>query len=283
MAYPLFLLVLLSSLLTGCASLFSSATQRMADNLANAMLTNDDPETVRAAAPAYLVLLDSLVAGDPEDVATLLAASSLYGSYATAFVDDPERARRLATRSLAYARSALCLDLPPVCKVIDQPQDLFEPVLDNVQPADQPVLYAFATAWAGWIQLNSDDWNAMAQIPKLSALFATSLRLDESYDHGGAHLYLGVLHSQLPPAAGGKPERGRAHFEKARQLSGGRNLMVNVMYAEHYARLVFDRELHDNLLRQVLETEQDASDFRLANAIARQRATTLLEQSEEFF
>ena len=38
--------------LGGCASLVSSATARMADNITVAILNQDDPETVRDGAPA---------------------------------------------------------------------------------------------------------------------------------------------------------------------------------------------------------------------------------------
>ncbi len=74
-----------------CASLMSSATNRMADNLSTAILDQDDVETVREATPAYLIMLDSLIAGDPDNVNMLLAGANLYGAYASAFVEDRER------------------------------------------------------------------------------------------------------------------------------------------------------------------------------------------------
>ena len=76
----LFILLALFQL-TGCASMIGSATQRMADNLSSAMLNQDDPELVKAASPAYLIMLDSLVEGDPENVNLLISASRMYASY----------------------------------------------------------------------------------------------------------------------------------------------------------------------------------------------------------
>ena len=49
------------------------ATQRMADNLSNAMLNQNDLETVRAGSPAYLIMIDSLIQGDPENPSILMA------------------------------------------------------------------------------------------------------------------------------------------------------------------------------------------------------------------
>ena len=50
---------------------------------------------------------------------------------------------------------------------------------------------------------------------------------------------------------------GRAHFERALELSGGKNLMVYVLYAKYYARLLFDRALHDRLLTEALNKDPE--------------------------
>ena len=47
--------------LSGCASFAASATSKLANNLSGAILNQDDPETVEAGAPAYLLLVDSLI------------------------------------------------------------------------------------------------------------------------------------------------------------------------------------------------------------------------------
>ena len=60
------LLLLISTLLSGCSALMSRATGGMAANLSEAILNQDDPETVRDGVPAYLLTLDSFVAGAPE-------------------------------------------------------------------------------------------------------------------------------------------------------------------------------------------------------------------------
>ncbi|MEM7563774.1 MAG: TRAP transporter TatT component family protein, partial [Pseudomonadota bacterium] len=107
--------------------------------------------------------------------------------------------------------------------------------------------------------------------------------LDETYDGGGAHIYLGVIKSFLPVALGGKPEEGRAHFESAIEISSDQNLMIRVLMAEHYARTIFDQALHDELLTTVINTEAEYSGYVLINALARQRAQELLDESEDFF
>ncbi len=107
--------------------------------------------------------------------------------------------------------------------------------------------------------------------------------LDEKYQDGAAHLYLGVIATTIPPALGGRPEVGRSHFEKAISLSEGRNLMAKLYFAKSYARGMYDRELHDKLLNEVLETDAHAKGWTLSNLLAQQEAADLLKSADEYF
>ena len=57
--------------------MMQSATNDMATNLSAAIMNQDDPETVRDGAPAYLLMLDSFIAGSPDD-ATILPPMASY-------------------------------------------------------------------------------------------------------------------------------------------------------------------------------------------------------------
>ena len=269
--------------LTGCASLVSSATSGMADNISLAISNQDDPATVRDGAPAYLLMIDGLIEGDPKNQNLLLAGAKLYGSYTAAFIEDEPRAQRLASKSLSYARRALCIEDDEVCAAIDSKLDQFEASLAGTGESELKALYSFAAAWASWIQVNSSDWNAVADLSKVTALFERCLVIDEGYDGGGAHVYLGVIKSLLPAALGGKPELARAHFERAIEISAGHNLMISVLMAKNYARNVFDQELHDALLTSVEAAPADYPGYTLINTLAKLEAEQLLAESEDFF
>ncbi|GAB4279583.1 MAG: hypothetical protein Kow0092_35360 [Deferrisomatales bacterium] len=273
----------LSALLCGCAALLSSATGRLAADFARGVLNQDDLETVRDGAPAYLLMIDGLVEGDPDDPELLLTGAKIYGAYASAFVDDPVRARRLALKAKEYALRAACARGSPLCEAADQPFEVFEAAAAAVPRRDVDVLYGLAAAWAGWIQASPGDYDALADLPKIEALMRQAVTLDETYDHGGAHLYLGVLAALRPPQLGGRPQEARAHFERVISLSAGRHLMAKVLYAQHYARLVFDRELHDRLLEEVLEAEPRQPGLTLSNVLAQRKAAALLADSETYF
>jgi hypothetical protein len=110
-----------------------------------------------------------------------------------------------------------------------------------------------------------------------------ALALDETYQDGAIHGYLGIIDSLRPPALGGRPEEARMHFERAIELSGNRDLSVKVEYARRYARLVFDQDLHDKLLNEVLAAPAEAPRHTLFNVLAKQEAKELLESSKEYF
>ena len=87
----------------------------------------------------------------------------------------------------------------------------------------------------------------------------------------------------LPEASGGKPEQGRADFERVVELSNGKNLMAKVLLARSYARLIFDRELHDRLCREVIDADPVAPGLTLTNTLAQGEAEALLDSSEDYF
>jgi hypothetical protein len=208
----------------------------------------------------------------------------MYGSYAGAFVEDPKRASRLASRARSYGERAICAKRKDFCGASGKPFDEFVAVLDaKARKKDLPALYSWGSSWAGWIQANSGDWVAIADLPKVQALMEKIVALDDEYEGGMAHLYLGVLYTLRPASLGGKPDEGRAAFERALEISERRNLYVHVMFAQQYARLVFDQELHDALLNEAIEADPIEPDLTLINTIAQEQARTLLEDGEDYF
>jgi len=270
-------------LLSACASVVSRATNQFANNLSGGILDQDDPGTVKDGVPAYLLLIDGLIAGDPDNADLLLAGAKLYGAYTGGFVEDPERGKRLAARAYRYTRRAVCLREKTFCAQLDASFENFQVALNQQGVKSVPLLYGFASAWAGKIQVDSTNWNAIADIPKVQAILERIVALDDHYEDGGAYLYLGVLNSIRPASLGGKPEDGKKYFEKALELSAGKNQMVRVLYAEHYARLVFDKDLHDKLLNDAIAADPQAPHRTLVNVLAQRRAKQLLESGKDYF
>ena len=250
-----------------------------------AVLDQDDPQLVAQGAPAYLLLIDGLIADDPKNVQLLLTGARLYGAYASAFASEPSRVQRMTGHARSYAERALCAFSDAACSLRNASYDAMAAPLAKFKPkkSHTSLLYGYAVAWAGWIQARSSDWSAIAELPKVKLVLERVAVLDPAHDAGGVQLYLGVLESLIPAVSGGKPEVARAYFERAIEMSQGRNLTAKVMYAERLARPQFDRPLHDRLLKEVLDADPHVSGLTLMNTLAQNRARELLASADKYF
>jgi hypothetical protein len=257
--------------------------QDFADDLSATIVSFDDPETVRKGVPAYLILISTMIKGDPEDVDLLESGARLYSAYASSFTDSQQSKIALANRAYEYASRAICLTNETFCNIGRLSYFEFEQKLGTLTKDDVRHLFVFASSWASKIEANSSDWNAIADLPKVKAAIQRVLDLDDTIDNGNAHLYMAVMETLLPPSMGGKPEIAKQHFEAAIRISGGQNQMAKVLYAEKYARLLFDRKLHDRLLKEVIASGNDPDQLKLINALARQKAQVLLDSADDYF
>jgi hypothetical protein len=270
-------------LLSGCASLMSSAASGLADDLSSAVLNQSDPETVRDGAPAYMLLLDSFLESNPEDPELLAAAANLYASYGAVFADDAGRAARLTDRARRYGRQAVCETYRPACEWPSMDYGRFEATLPGLGAKHAESVYSYAVASLAWIRAHSDDWNALAELPQMEALLERYLEIGAGEDAAAVYTYLGVLATLRPPSLGGQPEEGRAWFERAIEVTEGRDLNAKVEYARGYARLLYERELHDRLLEEVLAAEPEVPGYTLTNVLAQREAERLLASADEYF
>lgn len=271
------------TVLTGCANIIGSVTGGVASNLSAAILNSDDPAMVRDGAPAYLILIDSLIAGSPDSPMLLAQSAELHSAYAGAFVADSGRAARLHDKAKAQILRSTCLSLKDACGLETRDFDSFSIWVNSQGPKSVPALYNLGSIWAGWIQANSADFAAIAQLGRVKTLIERVAQLEPDYANGGAFLYMGVFETLLPPAMGGRPELGKQYFERALDISNERNLIVKVMLADQYGRLMFDRDLHDRLLVEVLAADVQAPGLTLMNTVAKERAQQLLDSADDYF
>ena len=269
--------------LGGCASLIASQTSQLADDIAGAIYNNNDVESVQQAIPTFLILIDGMIEGSPENVGLLMAGAQLNDAYASNFVTEKERQRRLSRKALTYGQAAACSHNTAFCGLADKDFKVFEQNLANAGEDDLDAIYTLGVAWLGWIQINSDDWNEVANLARVERILERVVEVDPDYERGMPWLYLGGLASLLPPALGGKPEQAKAYFEQAIARSEGQNLMAKVVYAEQYARLMFDQELHNRLLTEVIEGDPEVPNYVLINTVAQDQAAVLLADEAEYF
>nr|WP_245168182.1 TRAP transporter TatT component family protein [Desulfobaculum xiamenense] len=255
----------------------------MGNALSLAILNQDDPETVRDGAPAFLLLADSFIEASPRDPSMLAAGAKLYAVYSALFAPSADRATRLAERARQYGNRALCASLPTLCDLSAMHHEEFERQLAKAEVNAVPALNAFVVGNLAWIQARRGDWNALADLPRLQSALERIVALNERYDNGSPHVYLGILHTLRPPSLGGHPELGRKHFERAIEISKGRDLGAKVAFAAGYARLMYDRELHDRLIAEVLAADPREKGLTLLNTMAIRRARQLAATADSHF
>ncbi len=285
--------------LSGC-SIEGLAIRRLGDALAGSGATfasDDDPELVKAAVPFSLKLIESLLADSPEHEGLLLAAASGFTQYGFAFVEEDadelaprdlkgaealrQRARRLYARARGYGLRGL-----------EVRQEGFEAAL-RADPrtaaraltvADVPLAYWTAAAWGRSISLSKDDPEAIADQGLVEALIDRALELDESFGDGAIHGFLISYEMVRQGAPGEAAGRARAHFDRAMELSGGREAGPLVALAEAVAVEKQDARWFKTLLEKALSIDVDAwPPSRLVNLVMQRRARWLLSRTEDLF
>lgn len=270
-------------LLSGCGAIIDRATSDFAADLEQAVVNYDEPLIVERGLPTFLLILEARLEANPDSAALRLTTAELTGTYAGLFADAPDRQQRLATRALDHARRGACDAVQDLCTIDDGDFEAFEARLEELPGSAVDEAYVLGTVWASWIAASSDDFRALADLPRVEALLEWVAEQNPSHDDGAVWLYLAVLNSQRPPAAGGRPDLAREQFERARTVSRGRNLLIPVLMADEYARLMFDRDLFVELLEGVRDADPVQDGYVLANRIAQQRAIDLLDQTSRIF
>lgn len=268
--------------LSGCSYLVSSATDDFSARLKQTILAQNDPEIVRDALPAFLLVMETSAAGNDDDENLLFANANLYTAYLSLLPDDSPRKARLSRKGLDFALRGVCIHSERWCDIQQKPATDMQSLLAASGADDIDSLYSLAATWSAWIQANKNDWNAVAQLAQVKQIMEKVIALDETHQQGNAHLYLAVMESLIPETLGGKPDAAKQHFQRAQELSPD-NLMSKTLYAKHYARMVFDRDLHDNLLKTVLAAQTAAPGLTLINTLAQQQAQQLLDSANDYF
>lgn len=267
--------------LSACGSLIQSATSGLAEQLGDAVLGHDDPELVREATPTLLILIDSL-AGEDAAPGVLGAAAQLYAAYGVVFVNDSDRAQKLTERAYGYGRRALCAADRAGCGVQQLGFEDYEARVGAYPAARAQALFDYVIGYLAWVRARA-DYEALAQLPRIQVALQRLLEVAPADIRGSAHMYMGTLQCLRPASLGGDPEAGMENFEQALRLTERRDLSVQVEYARSCARLLYDRELHDRLLEEVLSAEADQPGLTLFNNLAKADAKELLGAADEYF
>ena len=272
------LVLLLNS---SCTSL---VVNPMLEPLTISLEKQTDLDLLQEGAPSLLLLIDGLIAADPGNDRLLMTATQAYGMYASVLAEHgkAERAVNMSIKARDYGIS-LINRLPGLENLNGQTLADLEMALAKIKPDKVGYLFWGAYGWAVWIEYQEGAPAAMADLPIVERIMLRIVELDESYYHGGAHIFLGAYYGSRPQIYGGKPEESRKHFERALAINKRKFLLTQVVYAQTYARMMFDRQLYLQLLTEVIEQPLTDSSMAASNKLAKVRAAKLITQVDEYF
>ena len=279
----IYLIIALPLMLSGCSFLVSNATSSFSSNLAAAILNQDDPEIVRDGLPTLMLTMDSLIEGSPQNPKLLAAGATLYVLYEAAFVNEDHRSIILTDRAHSYSLRAMCNIHEPSCSWPNLNYDDFLESLDGISSDNADILMSYGLSSLAYLRARSSTWDAIARFPQIQKLFDYYLEISGDSANSSAYTYIGIMHSLRPPMLGGKPELARQFFERAISESKGHDLSAKLEYARFYAKLMYERELHDRLLKEILEADPNHDGFILTNKLAKMEAIKLLAEADEYF
>jgi len=279
--------LLVFPLLSGCSrsKLAVGAMVPILENTKAAAFASNDIRTFNAATPSNLFLLEGLIKTEPKNRDLRASASMLYFSYAFTFDDpaDAGYATMLYKKGLEHARASL-LHNKKVQAVWDKPYDEFAAGTKLIAAGDLEAAVWTVANWSQIVALHLDSTQVITEIPRLVALLDRVIEIDGAYFEGLPLMLMGCLHAFRPPMMGGDPEASRASFEKAFDVSDGKFLLASYLYAKFYCHRIQDADEFESRLRYVLDQPDTIMpEYRLLNALAKQKAANLLKEKDELF
>jgi tetratricopeptide (TPR) repeat protein len=132
-----------------------------------------------------------------------------------------------------------------------------------------PELLWLGAAWLGRIGADSENSAIIADLWIGVSLIEHVARLDETIEHGLAHVILGAYHAR---AVIGEIEEAKQHFDRALAINGGKYLVTQLQMAQRYYCLKHDKVGYDKALAEVLDAPDPLPEARLANTVAKRFA-----------
>jgi len=280
------LIGLCALLLNACSTgqIVARSSLSIMDSGVAAMNREPDLELAKAAIPANLKLVESLTREIPANRELRIHAAQGFYGYTFGFVEDenPARASALYRRGLEHALAAL--ETAGLGDPMTMPRDVLHQKLADLGRDAVPDLFWAASNWAKWIDMNRTDPARIADMGKVEALMQRVLELDETFYFGGPHIFFGVWYGSRPPMLGGNFALSETHFGKARNITQGKLLIADVLYAQYLAVQQGNRKAFHDKLTAVVNTSADSyPEMALANAIAQHKAKILLKNEGELF
>ena len=121
------------------------ATAMLLEDVAKATYSQSDLRVVREGMPAYLMLLDGMNQAWPDNDRLLLAAAQGYASFASAFIEENDKAYARVLYAKARKYALKLLPLRGIQNPLDSTFDDFQRSLNKLDRNDVPFLFWLIT------------------------------------------------------------------------------------------------------------------------------------------
>jgi hypothetical protein len=153
----------------------------------------------------------------------------------------------------------------------------------ELKKSEAPIMYWTAISWGAALSA-SHDFTMIPEIPRFEALIDRVMELDEAYDEGTVHTFLITYEMSRLNAKANRLALAKEHFDRAVALGGGHQAGPLVAYAENVLVAQKNKTEFQNMLRQALRLDINASPAnRELNLAVQRRARWLLSRTDKLF
>jgi hypothetical protein len=300
-----------SALLVGCGigeKIAMKSTSKILLRAQPSLQMEADFELARQAIPGALKTVEGFwVAGPPAEARARFERilTEGYCQYGTAFVEDDweaakfkqdipaieyhnARSTNIFTRCLNYALKTLGERWQ---KEIFGETEVVQKLIRETGHGQRFALMFAGNALGALINHNLTRVEMIAHLSTVQGMMERVIELDAK--HGAPankahaalpHIALGMIHSGKAVSMGGEPDKARAAFEKALEITEGKFLLARTLMAYRIGMQTNDRKFFHDQLVKVLETPPSVwPEQRLANEVAHRRARRYLSHEKELF
>jgi hypothetical protein len=306
--------------LTGCGpysvgeNLALKTTPKILKRGQRSLQMESDYEMARQAIPGALKTVESFWINAPDDPNLTSILTEGYCQYGTAFVEDDweaakfkqdidlieyhnTRSTKIFTRCLNYALRSLGERWKK--QIFEAPEVVAKLVKETGKDKRFEMMFA-GLALGSLINHNLTRIEMIGYLNTVEQILGRVLEIDgpnpkgcppqpapcdASVGHKALpYIAFGMLNTSRGKSMGGDPDKGRAMFEKALELTGGRFLLARTLMAYRVGLANNDRKFFHDQLKLVLETPPSVwPEQRLANEVAHRKARRYLSQEKELF
>jgi hypothetical protein len=152
-----------------------------------------------------------------------------------------------------------------------------------LKKSEVPMMYWTAISWGAALSA-SHDFMMLPEIPRFEALIDRVMELDEGYDEGTVHTFLITYEMARLNPKGDRATNAKLHFDRAVALGGGHQAGPLVAYAENVLVPQKKKAEFQEMLRQALRMDLNASpENRELNLAEQRRARWLLSRTDKLF